>query len=400
MDNIHVDEELPADTLRRAVNVDITDAGKVRRRNGYRLVTAMQGAHSLWSDTLGNGYFVQNNRMKALLLGGVIQDLGEVQAGNNHVSFVKVNNDVYYSCASAKGKITDKALKPWGVEVPTSTAQLSPTIGLFNAGTYYAAVTYVLADGRESGASALSSINLSAIGGIAVIAMPTPVMAEVVKKRLYLSTGDGEVLYLAKEFDVLDQFTTITSPIIGSELRTAYLAEPILSNGIAEVSGRIFMISAAEKNVVFYTEALAFDHMDVRKNHYNFPAEVTLIASTRSGLYVCADKTYYIQNAGQDEASQVEVFDYVGIANTAQLIPASHEYIWMTNRGAVIGHDGGQAELLASETLTTGMMIRAASMVREQDGIRQFVVTGTKTEAISLESGSYFNAEITRRAHV
>jgi hypothetical protein len=42
-------------------------------------------------------------------------------------------------------------------------------------------------------------------------------------------------------------------------------------------------------------------------------------------------------------------------------------------------------------------MNNAASMVRESDGIRQFVVVGNKTEGSTLEAGSYAEAEITRR---
>ena len=35
MDNIHADHELDAKTLRRAVNADVLDSGKIRRRKGF-----------------------------------------------------------------------------------------------------------------------------------------------------------------------------------------------------------------------------------------------------------------------------------------------------------------------------------------------------------------------------
>ncbi len=47
MDNIHADHELDAKTLRRAVNADVLDSRKIRRRKGFSPFLAEPGAHSL-----------------------------------------------------------------------------------------------------------------------------------------------------------------------------------------------------------------------------------------------------------------------------------------------------------------------------------------------------------------
>jgi len=399
MNNVAKSNELGADTLRNAVNVDISDGGKVSRRKGHALVTALTGAHSLWADSTGNAYFVHGNALKKLLSGGIAQNLGSVSANGNHMSYVEVNGEIFFSCATCNGKVSDGKIQPWGIETPSNPPAIGATTGILNAGTYHAAVTYLLADGRESGASALSKVTLNNVGGISVLGMPTPVSPLVTKKRLYLSTADGEELFLANEMGATGQFAVIGSPAIGHELRSQYITSPQFSKCLAEVNGRIFMVSASSPKTVSYTEALDFDHVDSRKNFYQFPSDVTLIAATKTGLYVCADKTYFIASAGMDDATQSEVFDYIGIANTAQLIPSTHEYIWMTGRGAVIGREGGQAELLSASSLATGSMTNAASMVREQDGIRQFVVVGNQTEGSSVQAGSYAEAEIIRRSN-
>ncbi len=44
MDNIHADHELDAKTLRRAVNADVLDSGKIRRRKGFSPFLAEPGA--------------------------------------------------------------------------------------------------------------------------------------------------------------------------------------------------------------------------------------------------------------------------------------------------------------------------------------------------------------------
>lgn len=398
MDNVHSDTEIPLDALRRAVNVDILDSGKIRRRKGHTLTNPMTGAHSLWSDDKNKAYLVHNNILKAVLDGGSTQDLGVIAANGNPVSYVKVNDDVYFSCATAKGKISNGTIKPWGIETPSTPPVAIESIGILNAGTYHLAMTFLLSDGRESGASTLSSVVLNGESGITITSMPVPISPDVVKKRLYVTTANGETLYLARELNPLDQFASISNDADGAELRTAYMTEPVFSTGLAQVNGRIFMIDANNPKRVVHTEALAFDHVDARKNFYLFPSDVTLIASTRNGLYVCADKTYFISAAGTEENSQVDVFDYTGMARTVQTIPSTLEPIWLSERGAVIGHEGGNAEILSEGSLATGSMLNAASMVREQDGVRQYVVVGQQEEGSTVEAGSYAEAEITRRA--
>jgi len=399
MDNIHQDNELGSDTARRIVNMDITDSGKLRMRKGRQRVLELGGAHSMWDDNAGNAYLVHDNKIKKFNADGTLTIIGTFNAGANRASFLALNGDIYVSCATASAIIRNGALIPWGVEVPASAPALSLTTGQLTAGAYHLAMTYVMADGRESGASLLSSITLNSVGGIATTALPVPDSADVAKKRLYMSTPNGEVPYLAKELSPLDQFTTIMTMPVGVELRTAYQSPPPFAIGLTYSNGCIFMIDAADPTVVWRTNALDYDHVDRRKNYYKFGAEVTVIAGTKGGgLYVCADQTRFIGQAGTMSPVLTEVFEFGGIANTARIIPRTNEYIWMSERGPVIGHEAGAAEILAEKALAPGLMINAASMVREQDGIRQFVVVGNNSEGSILQAGSYAEAEITRRA--
>jgi hypothetical protein len=397
MDNVHEDHELGDDTLRRAVNVDILDSGKVRRRRGSELAEALSGAHSAWDDGNDNAYLVVGNVLKKVLPGAALQTVGNVAAGNNHLSYVLVHDAIYFTCKSACGRIRNDIIERWGVEVPASPAILSETLGNLLPGTYSVAVTYLLADGRESGASIFSTIELENGGGVAITALPVPLDGAITRKRIYISTASGEVLYMAVELDAADQFAVINVPATGSELRTKYLSPLPFGVGIAFANGRIFVIDAADPRLVKYSLALQYDHTDKREKYYLFPEPCLVIAGTKSGLYVAtATKTYYIANAGTESPS-VFSFDFGAIAETARMIPKTQEYIWMSERGAVIGHDGGQPEILSGDSVVPGGMINAASMVRENDGLTQFVAVGNATDANRLQAGSFAEAEITRR---
>lgn len=394
MDNIHADYEIPADTLRRAINVDVLDTGKLRRRGGFAQALASPGSHSLWSDGGNNAYFVSGGTLKRLNKDMSATSLGALAVGANALAWAKVNADAYFVCPTARGKISGGVLVEWGVEIPSSPPLMIGAAGALDAGAYHAAITYVMADGRESGASALSSHALPTPGNLAFYGLPIPTQTGVARKRIYLTTADGEVLYRVAE--VSPGAGTAMCGSFGPELRTLYLAPPPFGTALAFALGRMFI---AAGKTVWYTEAMDFDHVDVRHNFYQFPSEISVIAATRDGLYVCSDQTYFIAGAGTTEAQMRVVFDFGAIAGTTAIMPVTKEPIWFSERGAVIGKDGGAAEVVSEKLVSPGRMAAAASMVREKDGLRQFVVVGGNSESSSLQCGSYAEAEIVRRAN-
>jgi hypothetical protein len=92
------------------------------------------------------------------------------------------------------------------------------------------------------------------------------------------------------------------------------------------------------------------------------------------------------------------IFEFGGISGSVSSVPNSADSIWMTERGAVIGKDGGAAEIVSEKRVAPGQMTEAAAMVREKDSVRQFVVVGSGGQSSSLQCGSYAEAEIIRRA--
>jgi hypothetical protein len=393
MDNIHQPHDLPDGTLRRAVNVDVSDSGKLRRRRGFSPTLSAAGAHSLWGDRAGNGYFVAADTLKRLNLDGTAAVIGAVATGSNPLSFEEAGSAIYFMSSAARGRLVGGALDTWGVDVPTSPPQMMPDAGVLDAGKYMAAITYLLADGRESGASALQSITLAASGGISFYGLPIPTQAAVVKKRIYMTTANGETLYRVAECAAADSVAAFES--FGAELRTAYLTPPPLGTCIAYTLGRMFI---ADGKTVWFTEALDLDHCDRRRNFYRFPADVTLIAGAKDGLYVCADRTYFIAAAGTPEANQTAVLGFGAAAGSRAQMPTTEQWMWFSERGAVLAKDGGAVEILAEKRVAPGRMTSAAALVREQDGCRQFIVVGNQAEASTLQCGSYAEAEIIRRA--
>ena len=288
MNNINEDYELPHDVPRRVVNADVLDSGRLKRREGSSQMLALAKPHSLWGDGGATAYFILNNQVRRFLPDGTSTLVGNFAAGDNRVSYVEVNGEIYLTCKTARGKISSGVLKSWGIDVPASPPVLTTTVGTLPAGTYHASVTYLMADGRESGDSALAKITLAAGGGITTLSMPVSADANVTKKRLYLSTADGEVMNMAAEVAAADQFATCSAQPTGAKLRTAHLTPPPFGKALAYYNGQIFITDAADPRIVWHTEPLDYDHVDTRKNYYQYGEPVTVIAGVCWTAYMCA----------------------------------------------------------------------------------------------------------------
>lgn len=128
-------ERLAPDELEHARNIDIDDAGQVRRRRGYALKDAAN-YHSL--QTIGGrALVVRNNILGVLNPDYTFVSLG-VTAGSARVSYTQVDQTTFFSSTAASGKLLGTAVSPWGVSadggrwvspVLTPTATLGEVFG-------------------------------------------------------------------------------------------------------------------------------------------------------------------------------------------------------------------------------------------------------------------------------
>lgn len=124
-------EALKSDEFWRAVNVDIDDAGRVRRRRGYTQVSTTP-THSLYTSESGVVYGVCNGILSVIhpdystipLLVGVGDDYA---SGGLGLDYAQVGTDIYFSGTSASGIIRTETnvVDAWG---PVEDFWLSPVV--------------------------------------------------------------------------------------------------------------------------------------------------------------------------------------------------------------------------------------------------------------------------------
>ena len=114
--------------LEKAVNIDLDDAGKVRRRRGRTLVNA-EPHHSLFTSDNGTLIGVRNQVLGIIRPNYDFTPLKSVKAQppSSRVAYVQVGDSIYFSSPYEAGVISESAesISPWG---PTKDIWLSPVV--------------------------------------------------------------------------------------------------------------------------------------------------------------------------------------------------------------------------------------------------------------------------------
>lgn len=374
---------MPADALRGAVNVDILDSGKLKRRRGSTQVVPLAGAHSGWSHKmLTNSYYVAGMTMFELAPTLVSTPIVTGLMPGAKVAYLYLNGEVFWSNGIVTGRILNGVNKPWGVESPNSTFSLVSTLGAMPAGTYQIALTYRSNTGEESGSRSPRPITIPADSGISVTNLPMPVDASVTHRHIYCTLQNGDVLYKIATVPVAQtSFSFSTLPTPGVTLKTTNM-DPMPAGSI--IAYRKGVIYVAAGPYIFHSEPLRYGLTSMEENFYMYPQDVSVMLATEEGLHVCADKTYFLENAGTPDVVQHIRFPFGGVAGTGLYLPDNMGVAWFSPRGQVVAK-GAEAVLTTDKMHAPGLATTGVAFVREQQGLRQIVTVTHQNEVNPLE---------------
>lgn len=383
VDNIHAPYELPRDALRVGENIDILDSGKIRRRNGSTASVSAVGVHSLWSnEKVSDAYYVAGSTMyslsDSLASAAVVTGL----TPGARVAYVEVNGEILWSNGVVTGRLANGVNYPLGVETPAGVAQLAATTGALPAGRYQITTTFRTASGEEGGAQNAGAIVLSSAGGITMSNMPAAQSATVTHRCIYATLANGDVMYKIATIPSAGSSYTISN--IGSQtvaLRTMNTQPMPAGSILAFVNGVLYV---AVGPIVYHSEPMRYGQCNLSKNYYAYPVDVDIMVTTPSGVFICADKTYFLENPGTSEVIQRTVFPFGGVKGTGVYLPGSTGAAWYSPRGQVTA-TGSQATLTSEKMFVPGVMTSGASMAREENGVKQIVNVANVGEANALE---------------
>jgi|GEM_PF-2564780 len=383
--------------LRDAVNVDIDNAGRVRRRAAVTLAHAMSNADSLYLTSDTAGYLRRGSAIYAIALPTYAETLFKVLSADAPLSWAEYNGSLYYSNGTDSGRIENGVAYPWGMATPNAPT-CSSIPGDLHAGTYQVAVSYSNSTtGEEGGISASSNPSLSAIGGIRVTLPGASSGATHV--NVYLSTVNGSIPMWIGSYAIGTASVDIATEPTRLRESNGRFEQPLpagtqvfLANGrLCSVSGNRINIGEPARPGYYIpidgrqrTEGTAPDY-----GYVTFPANVDLVVPTQMGVYVAyGNITQFF--AGTDFASVElvkDVLPYGAIPGTAFVVPHKENPLvgWFGAHGVVFGDPQGQVKDMMVDNIDLTPPASGTLVVVQSGGFRRVVSCGW---CLNLENGA------------
>lgn len=363
-----------------AENVDLMGEGYVKRRRGQTLLDAT-ASHSIWSDLTG-GYVVQGTDLRRFD-GGTLGSVIRANMPNRPVSYSRgADGVVYWSNGQDIRRIdgTDKGIAPMP---PSPDPAVAVTTGALRAGKYLVAFTSTTADG-ESPATQPVQLDVPDNGGIMFLA-DEPV-------NVFMSGPNGNIL----TFQVrASGDAIIVHNESGRRCETLNTALMPAGNIVRHYNGRMLVASGPS---LYASNPYNYGVYDPSSSYFPFPADITVVEPTDNGLYICADKTYWIGDLYEDKLQAL--LPYGAILGSSVQSPEDQSVYWSSPRGLIRADKNASVKNLQEDALEIAPARRGATQFRERDGAHHVVSTRFGVEPSVAVATSYMDAEIIRKGTV
>ena len=354
-----------------AENVDLTKAGDLVVRKIPELIQAMTAPHSLFGRLM-----VRSGSLYAITLPSYAETFKRLLSSNDPMSYASINGSTYFSNGTDSGRIdADGTVRPWGLPTPTAPT-VTGIAGTLFAGKYQVCVSYANSTtGEEGGVSPSTMLELSTDGALRVTLPGATDGATHVK--VYASPVNGGAPLLQTTVTANTAFVDL-SAISFSGRESAQRIEAPLPAG-----SRIFDFNGCLCSVSGSTLYVGIPY---RPGYYlplsgriHFPAAISVAIGNQSGIFVAADKTYFI--AGGDPANAEalrDVLPYGAVTGTEFTLPHQENIVvgWMGNKGFVLAGSDGSVNDVSSDEVDVSLPVRGVSVVLENDGRRRVYSCG------------------------
>ena len=275
--------------LAQAENVNVTDTGALEVRGGYSLNKA--GSYSAAYGTI--------DFQKLFLVEGLALKTYEgatlcALSSTAPMHWAEINGDVYFSNGLDAGVIKpDNSVSGWRWDVPYPPTVTAVT-GSIAPGLYAVCCTYLLPDGRETGAS--DPVIITVLDGQAISIGGIPQVSGA-KTRVYISPANSDVFQLAATTTGTAIVWNFTNDALGVDLKTDGMDPlPLGVSCIQFFRGKLYAaqyMPQADQTVVWFSQPLGFHLFALDTDYHMVPGEVTMLAPADSGLVVGTRERVY-----------------------------------------------------------------------------------------------------------
>ncbi len=360
------------------LNADVTEEGRIIKRDGQTKVINLPGAHSLWAEKLamlcaapGKLYRIQH---------GEAVEICTISGPKSPMSYIEVGDLVYISNLYWNGIFdpSDNSISDWGIPLPEQPVLTSIT-GNLPAGIYNVCLTNRV-DKNISGNSPIARIILpSGNSGINISNRPANGIA-------WITDPDGSIFHLTGETDNI-----IVAP--GVEPLPSFLCSPPLyMENLCFAFGRIW--GSVGKNL-YHSKSFHLDWFALSSDLIDFSENISLIAKVKTGLFIgCDNYTKFLKGTVPKEMEIIDAgpgaikgtlsyCDDLGeLGDTISPPEKTHVSVpvWVSKNGIVAGNQAGRLFSLSQRKVKFVPGNEGASLFRKKDGKFQFLT--------SFQSGS------------
>ncbi len=353
--------------LSKADNVDITESGKIVRRDGYEQVVAgaMTGAYA--TRDYRRMYVVDGGDLKSV---NADLSLNTLRSGLSDapMSWTEVNDQVFYSNGVDKGIIeSDGTLLDWSWEVPGMPSVIAGS-GVLPAGSYQVACTFLLPDGRETGSGAAALVVVPENSSLIIDNIP---QVAGCMTAIYIAPANSTVFQHALDTVATAVNWNTSSDELGMELLNPQLAPPPLEATItAHWKGRLYLMQylpSEDVTVIWMSEPLGYHLFDLKRGFISVPGKGVLLADAKDALIIGTESKIH----SFDGEKLVDLAGYGAVAGQN----VSYEddgsiYFWSTR---------GVCSALPFSNLTLNKIsvdsgVSAAAAIIQVNGAKKYVV--------------------------
>ncbi|RGD90571.1 hypothetical protein [Acinetobacter sp. SWAC57] len=361
INNVQDDDELkrggdsPVLFVRDALNVDISSSGKVNLRPAGELVTSLN-YENLWQSPLHHDVFatLDGELVKVNTQTWTFEKLTFV--GQN-VRFEVINNLVYINGSRGLFSYNGFAVSPLTIDTPASPLLQQDGNGTLKTGQYGVAISW-LRNGVESAVSAMSHVELAGqsnydqINDLSInVTLPFCIDDTVTDVAIYVTQRNGAELYKFGTYPVsTNQVSIHEISRLGKIAEFQHLSPMPSGKFMKYWNGRLI---TAERNVIKFSEPMAYHLYDERHGYMMMPQRITFIQPVDGGIWVGqTDHVAFLTGAQPKDMSYTRKSTQAPIYDSCILVDAdlvgddvsqnSNVALWLAENGYVLGTATGQ----------------------------------------------------------
>lgn len=386
MNNVSTDDALqrggdaPKLFVRDALNVDISDTGRIALRKGAVQVSELK-FKNIWQSPLHKDVFatLDNQLVKLNPQTWRYEALAEI--GHTQLCYEVINNLVYISSELGLWVYDGKNARSLTIDTPaTPMLNMLDSGGSLKSGTYSVAISW-LRDQQESALSQIVSDQITltlntnlddpSFSSIQVN-LPYCFDQSITHVRVYVSDRNGGELLRHSDYPISTTSITISSLDLGMAARFKGLSPMPTGRYMKYWQGRLI---TADKNILRFSEPLAYHLHDEKFGFVVMPQRITFVLPVDGGIWVgqVTHVVFLTGNKPQDMTFQAKT-SHAPVPNSAIAIDnndigsdisqgGNNTALWLAENGYILGTSSGQIIELQAGVLQ-GVVAKSGRSVR------------------------------------